>query len=362
MTRLLPSPTALIGAAIAVLAVLVASYCIARTPGEVIGGGFSPAPPAATEHTPVPYTLSEGRSAGDIGKDLQELGVIRSARQFELLAGMIGVHRRLSTGDYLLPTNSSTLSIINRLTVQELVPVLKVTFPEGIRYEEMAVLAEKAGFGPREEFLDAVARAKLPPGFAETLPEGSDLQGYLFPDTYILPEGSTMDDLVGLMLETLEWRFSPELRAAAQQRGLNPHQALTLAAVVEREAVVAEERPLIAGVFYNRLAEGDRLGADPTVQFAVALDAESVKQFGWWKKELTVLDLENPSPYNTRMFPGLPPGPITNPGLASIEAVANPAQTDYYYFVADAVKNDGSHAFAVTFAEHERNIATVGGQ
>jgi UPF0755 protein len=331
---------------------------VARTPKDILGGDFPGAAPVSDDRTQVPYTLEEGRSAGDIGKDLEKLGIIRSARQFELLASLMGVHRQLSAGDFLLAKNSSTLSILNRLTVHELVPVLKVTFPEGIRFEEMAVLAEQAGFGPRDEFFAAVGRAKLPAGLAETLPEGANLQGYLFPDTYILPEGSTMDDLVALMIETLDQRFSPELRAAA----LDPHQALTLAAVVEREAVVSEERPRIAGVFYNRLAENDRLGADPTVQFAVALDQKSVDEFGWWKRELTILDLENPSPYNTRLFPGLPPGPITNPGLASIEAVANPEETDYYYFVADAVKGDGSHAFAVTFAEHERNVATVGGQ
>lgn len=362
MSRALPTPVAIIGAAFAVVAILLASYFVARTPRDVLGGDFPQAAPVSTDRTPVPYTLEEGRSAGDIGKDLQELGIIRSGRQFELLASLIGVHRQLSAGDYLLQKNSSTLSVLNRLTVQDLVPVLKATFPEGIRFEEMAVIAEQAGFGPREEFVAAVARAQLPAGLAETLPPGADLQGYLFPDTYILPEGATMDDLVALMIETMDERFSAELRAAALAQGLNPHQALTLAAVVEREAVLPEERPLIAGVFYNRLAEGDRLGADPTVQFAVALDQQAVDEFGWWKKELTILDLENPSPYNTRLFPGLPPGPITNPGLASIEAVAKPKVTDYYYFVADAVKGDGSHAFAVTFAEHERNIATVGGQ
>jgi UPF0755 protein len=360
VNRAWPTPFALAGAAFAVLAILLASYCIARTPGEALQG-FPSAAPVSSERTRVPFTLEEGQSAGDVGKELEELGVIRSARQFELLASLMGIHRRLSAGDFLLLTNSSTLSILNQLTVQDLVPVLKVTFPEGIRFEEMAVRAEEAGFGPREEFIAAVGRARLPAGLAETLPAGASLQGYLFPDTYILPAGSTMDDLVALMIETMDERFTPALRAAALANGLNPHQALTLASVVEREAVIPEERPLIAGVFYNRLAENDRLGADPTVQYAVALDPKSVAQFGWWKKELTILDLENPSPYNTRLFPGLPPGPITNPGLASIEAVANPAKTDYYYFVADAVKGDGSHVFAVTFAEHERNIAAVGG-
>jgi UPF0755 protein len=135
---------------------------------------------------------------------------------------------------------------------------------------------------------------------------------------------------------------------------------LTLAAIVEREAVLPEERPLIAGVFFNRLRAGDLIGADPTVQFAASLDPESVALYGYWKKALTILDLENPSPYNTRLFAGMPPGPITNPSLASIEAVAYPEDTDYYYFVANAVAADGSHKFAVTEAEHIRNIAEYG--
>ena len=175
-----------------------------------------------------------------------------------------------------------------------------------------------------------------------------------------MPVGSTAAGLVQLMIDNLAAKFSPELRAAALAQGLNPHQALTLASIVEREAVLADERPLIAGVFYNRLAEGDLLGADPTTQFAAALNPQSVAKYGWWKKELTLDDLENPSKYNTRLVPGLPPGPITNPGLASLEAVARPAKTKFYYFVADATKGDGSHLFAETIAEHERNKARVG--
>jgi len=135
---------------------------------------------------------------------------------------------------------------------------------------------------------------------------------------------------------------------------------VTLASIVEKEAVVAEERPRIAGVFLNRVAAGDALGADPTVQFALAADPASVAKFGWWKLELTAVDLEIVSPYNTRKVAGIPPGPIANPGLASLEAVANPEETDFYYFVADAKKGDGSHRFAVTLDEHLQNQALYG--
>lgn len=361
MSRTFPSPLASVGAAIAVVAVLLASYCVAKTPSDVFNGRIADPAEIAEDRDIVAYTLPEGASAGDVGEQLEGLGVIRSARQFELLAGLMGVQGQLSAGEFQLPRNSSTLSVLNRLTVREgVVDLISVTFPEGIRYEEMAVLAEEAGFGTRLEFLDAVANAQLPPALADTLPEGADLQGYLFPATYPMPVGSNMEDLVAYMIETMNLKFSAELREAGEARGLNPHQMLTLASIIEREAVIPSERPLMAGVFYNRLAEGDRLGADPTVQFAAALDPDSVLQYGWWKRELTILDLENPSPYNTRLLPGLPPGPITNPGLASIEAVAYPEETDYYYFVADAIAGDGSHRFAVTFAEHEQNIAQYG--
>ena len=363
MNRAFPTPFAAVGAAIAIVAVLLASYCVAKTPDGVFGERLgSPAQPD-NDREVISYSLQEGASAGDVGEELESLGVIRSARQFELLAGLMGVQGQLSAGEFQLSRNSSTLSVLNRLIVREgVVDLISVTFPEGIRYEEMAVLAAEAGFGTEQEFLDAVANAELPPALAGTLPEGADLQGYLFPATYPMPVGSTMADLVAYMIETTNLKFSLELREAGEARGLNPHQMLTLASIIEREAVIPEERPLIAGVFYNRLAEGDRLGADPTVQFAAALDPDSVLQYGWWKKELTLLDLENPSPYNTRLLPGLPPGPITNPGLASIEAVAYPEETDLYYFVADAVAGDGSHRFAETFAEHEQNIAQYGAQ
>lgn len=339
---------------------IVAAYFVASTPAAVLDKRVVEPITVAPAGEVVGYTLREGSSAGQVGDDLEQLGVIRSSRQFQVLISLMGLQDKLSAGRYDLATGTAAATVIWQLTVKEIAPTLKVTFPEGIRIEQMAVFAAQAGFGTEQDFLAAVANAKLPADLAATLPEGQGLQGYLFPDTYILPASSSAADLVALMIETFVLRFTPQLREAALAQGLNPHQALTLASIVEREAVVEAERPLIAGVFHNRLAEGDRLGADPTTQFAAALDPASVAKYGWWKKELTIDDLENPSPYNTRLVPGLPPGPITNPGLASIEAVANPAKTKYYYFVADSVKKDGSHVFAETLAEHERNKARYG--
>jgi UPF0755 protein len=362
---MLPTKLAAAATALAVFVVLIAAYLVARTPNDVLGGELIAPVPASTPGAEVDYTLPKGRSAADVGRDLEKLGVIRSATQFDLLVSLMGVQDKLSAGDYTLRKSSATVSVVNELTVKDAVPVLRVTFPEGIRVEEMAVLAEKAGFGSQQQFLDAVKAAQPPPEIAGDVPAegavpGYRLLGFLFPDTYILPVGSTPAQLVDLMLKTFVKRFTPELRAAAQTHGVTVYQAVTLASIVEREAAIESERPLIAGVFYNRIAQNDLLGADPTVQFAVALDAASVAKYGWWKKELTADDLANKSKYNTRLFAGLPPGPITNPGLASLQAVANPTATKYYYFVADAKKADGSHVFAETAAQHEQNKRQYG--
>ena len=346
--------------ALAVFAIVLASYLVARTPRDVLGGALLSAPTGPSGGGEVAYTLEKERSAAQVGEDLARLGVIRSGPQLKLLVSLMGLQSKLSAGDYTIKKGLSTLAAIEAVTVRESVPTVKVTFPEGIRYEEMAVIAEKAGFGTAQQFLDAVKQAKLPAELAGELPPGADLQGFLFPDTYILPTPATSRQLVDLMLKTFAARVTPSIRSGITAKGLTLLQGITLASIVEREAVVESERPLIAGVFYNRISAGDLIGADPTVQFAVAIDPDSVKKFGWWKKELTAIDLENPSRYNTRKVAGIPPGPITNPGLASIQAVATPSVTKAYFFVADARKGDGSHVFAVTLAEHERNQVEFG--
>lgn len=350
-----------IGTAVVVLGVILAAYAISRSPRDALPeGSRGPVVPAPAGDV-AGYTLPSDRSAAQIGDDLEELGVIRSGEQFRLLVSLMGVEKKLSAGDYSLPRGISAVTAIQAITVKDSVPTRRVTFPEGIRIEEMAVIAEAAGFGTREEFLQAAAAAKLPADLLDGFPEGESLQGYLFPDTYILPIGSTPANLVDLMIKTFARRFTPEMRSAAAARGLSIHRIVTMAAIVEREAVLEAERPLIAGVFYNRLAAGDILGADPTTQFALTVtDPTSVAVNGWWKKELTQVDLDTNSPYNTRRVAGLPPGPITNPGLASLEAALNPTETTLYFFVADAKKADGSHRFAETQAEHDRNIAEVG--
>jgi len=171
--------------------------------------------------------------------------------------------------------------------------------------------------------------------------------------TYSFAHNVTAQDVVSAMVKALADRLTPDLVRQAAAEGMSVQQLLTLASIVEREALLPEERPVIASVYLNRIREDMNLQADPTVQYAVTAIPGNVSRFGYWKQELTMSDLQYDSPYNTYARKGLPPGPICNPGLDSILAVVHPAQTDYLFFVA---RPDGSHAFSRTFDEHERNV------
>lgn len=335
-------------------AVILGGGLIAGTPNATLGNEIIPSPTPCDSASPQRYILADGSTSDDVADQLEDLGVIRSSTQFKVLATLLGLQNRLASGVYTLQPCASTLSILESLTVRGSEPTVRVTFPEGLRVEEMAEIAQQAGFGPVEEFLAAVEVAELPLTLAVGLPEGVSHEGYLFPDTYFVLLGSTAAELVALMAETLHLRFTADLREAAAARGLTPHEVLTLASIVEREVAIPEERPVVAGVLLNRLAAFDRLGADATVQYAIAGDPASVAAYGWWKpgSDITLADLDHPSPYNTRRYAGLPPGPIAAPGLASIEAVVYAEETGYYYYVIDSRTDDGSHCFADTLAEH----------
>jgi UPF0755 protein len=223
-----------------------------------------------------------------------------------------------------------------------------LTIPEGWRREEIATALEGLGLGfTAADFLEAAQQP--PPAWSAAGPSIRSLEGFLFPDTYQFDPGMTADEAVSLMVGNLEGRLSDTLNEGFDGQGLTPFEALTLASIVEREAVVASERPLIASVFLNRLALGIPLQADPTVQYAIA-----PRSGVWWPSPLSGSDLGVQSPYNTYVFEGLPPGPIANPGMASLESVAAPAQTGYLFFRA-ACDGSGRHLFAATFEEHAAN-------
>ncbi|MGB9879862.1 MAG: endolytic transglycosylase MltG, partial [Anaerolineae bacterium] len=227
----------------------------------------------------------------------------------------------------------------------------RVTIREGLRAEEIAHLLATEGLVDQEEFIRLVRDDTFHYDFLRDRPETAPktLEGFLFPDTYEFPVNITATALIDTMLQNFDRRVTIEMRKQALDQGLTLFQVLTLASIVEREAVVPEERPIIASVYLNRLRRGIYLEADPTVQYAKGYDPQTGS---WWPhlslEELRAVD----SPFNTFIHPGLPPGPICNPGLASIEAVLNPANTKYLFFHA---KGDGTHAFAETFEEHLEN-------
>ncbi len=313
--------------------------------------------PSATPGEPIAVAVESGQSPREIGDKLEELGVIDSGIQFRVLVALLGYDRLLQAGDYEFDAGTPALDAVYRMR-RGIVSSRFVTVVEGWRLEQIADALDEKGI-PRRDFLGAARPDDYDFDFVQDLDLDQTLEGYLFPATYYFRRDDTAADVVRRMLEAFDQNVTPELRQEAEEGGLSLHEVLTIASIIEREAQVPEERPVMAQVFLKRLRLGIPLEADPTVQYAVAADPASVSQFGYWKRELTQADLEVDSPYNTYRFRGPPPGPISSPRLDSIQAVVRPAETNYLYFVA---KPDGSHAFAETLQEHLENVAKYRGE
>ena len=329
----------------------IAIWQMRETPDDLLKGEPPPFVSSPVSRQTVLVTVLEGESVREVGERLEEEGVVSSAILFRIMVALEGYEGQLVAGDYELEKGMPTVQVIDRLR-RGITSPLVVTVREGVRAEEIADIMQRQGVVNRQAFLEAI-QGSYDFAFLRNKPLSANLEGYLFPDTYFFGRTTTAEDAVKQMLENFDKKFSQELRQEAANLGLSVHTVVTLASIVEREAQVAEERPIIAGVFLRRLRLGIPLEADPTVQYALGNDPESVAEYGYWKKELTQEDLEVDSPYNTYRRMGLPPGPIANPGLDSIVAVVRPAQTNYLYFVA---KPDGSHAFAETLEEHLSNV------
>jgi UPF0755 protein len=226
---------------------------------------------------------------------------------------------------------------------------ISFTVLPGWRMEEIAASLATSGLNiTSDEFL---AAARSAPPSMDFLPASVSTEGFLYPDTYILPRQATADDLVQELLRNFSLHLTTDLREGFDRQGLEVYEGVTLASIVQREAVVAEERAQIASVFYNRLRAGMKLDTDPTVQYALGYNTA---QGTWWTNPLSTADLQIDSPYNTYVYTGLPPGPIANPSLNTLRAVAFPAETPYYYFRARC-DGSGLHSFAITFEEHLKN-------
>ncbi len=305
----------------------------------------------STDPTPKTFVVRSGESVTAIANNLQSQGLIRDADLFRLYVRYNALDATLNAGTFTLRPNMDLTQIARAL--QRAIPVeTQITIPEGKRLEEIAdLLREKLDINSNE-FLSLARRANFDYPFLRDLPSGASLEGYLFPDTYRLPQNPTAQDVILKMLDNYGEKVAP-LMEQARTKGMKPREVLTLASVVEREAVVATERPTIASVYVNRLKVGMPLQADPTTQYALGYDS---KQKTWWRI-LTLDDLKyaDPAGYNTYVNAELPPGPIANPGLSSIQSVINPAQTKFLFFVASCNK-DGTHKFAATFEEQRRNL------
>ena len=283
--------------------------------------------------------VAPGTPLRRIASQLADAGLLDHPRRFEYLARLRGVAGRLQAGEYrltppLTPDGLLALFVTGRVWVHTL------TIPEGLTVAEIAARVEGAKIGTAADFL---AACKDPTLLALAGTPSSRIEGYLLPQTYKWQRGATAAALAHRMVEAMAAVWTKERAAAAEALGLTRHQVLTLASIVEKETGQAEERPIIAAVFLNRLARGMRLQSDPTVIYGL----------DHFDGNLTRAHLEHDTPYNSYTRFGLPPTPICNPGVAAIDAVLHPATTDALYFVA---RGDTTHVFSATLAEHERMV------
>lgn len=326
-------------------------YWTARSESDMVG-------------RPVTVEITEEDDGSTVADKLTDAELVNYGFYFEQRLRFGG--GELRPGVYTLRVGMSVPEILDAVTVPEEEvastdedaaatgnegqPSFEVTFIEGQRIEQNAVVVEEAGLqNGSAEYLAAAQNADAFRGsysFLETVPEGAPLEGFLFPSTYNIGEGASASDVIQYQLQTFESQITPEMQAQADALGLTLYEAITLASIVEREARIPEERPMIAAVYLNRLEQGMPLQADPTLQYVVGTPEE------WWPVMNTeLLEQASGSPYNTYELEGLPPTPIANPGFASIQAVLEPADVSYLYFVTTGDES-GAHLFADTYEEH----------
>ncbi|HHV78989.1 MAG TPA: endolytic transglycosylase MltG [Firmicutes bacterium] len=315
------------------LSVLIAVWCVWQA-------SLPPSPARAGVKTIV---IEPGSSTAQIAALLKKEGLIRSSFLFCMAARLKKADGKLQAGEYQLSGGVGIFQLIDKLLKGQ-PPGCTVTVKEGLTVEEIAELVERCGLVSKQAFIEAAAKTErigdfLPPGYKAKYP----LEGYLFPDTYSVSRNMSAEQIIDLMVDRFRHVFSDEMLRRAAELNMTPHQVVTLASVIEKEAVIDSERPVISGVYHNRLRLGMKLDADPTVLYAVG------KRNGI----PTLADLNSNSAYNTYKVSGLPPGPICNPGRASIMAALYPAQHKFLYFVA---RNDGTHEFNTTYSAHIKSV------
>lgn len=314
--------------------------------------------PAGQSDAAVAFTINQGETVVQISERLAGAGLVSDAELFRRYVQYHGLDSSIEAGEFTL-RQSMTIPEVALALQQGQRAEQEIVIREGLRLEEVAAEVGSQTSISQDEFLalatsgwrDLGLTAEYP--FLSQLPAGATLEGFLFPDTYRLDRAAQAVDLLRRMLDTFAVRVTPEMEAAAMAQGLNLYDTIKLASIIEREAVLTEERPIISGVFYNRLRSNYPLESCPTVQYSLGT-AEN-----WWPS-LTIEDLDRDLPTSTYNFAGLPPTPICSPGLAAVEAAAYPQATDYYFFLADCTKSDGSHLFSATLEEHMANYEQCG--
>lgn len=297
------------------------------------------------------FTIQIGETTSSVIDRLKKEGFILNANAFRTYLIYRGLDTTLQAGKHTLHPGMNIIEIA--LALQDATPTeVDFNILPGWRIEEVAQALPTSGLNiSPESFLLAAREPPRSFAYTDTLPSGANLEGFIYPETYRFRRDVPLDEFVNTILVNFVAKLSPDLLEGFSRQGLDVYQAVTLASIVQREAVVDDEMPMIASVFFNRLAAGMKLDSDPTVQYALGYNG---KQKTWWTNPLSSADLATDSLYNTYIYPGLPPGPIANPGLAALRAVAFPAQTPYYYFRA-ACDNSGRHNFSITYAEHVAN-------
>ena len=276
------------------------------------------------------FVIQRGETVTEIAKNLEKEELIRNKIVFYLVVKQLGIESKIQAGDYRLSPVMNVYEIAKTLTKGTL--DIWITIVEGLRKEEIAQIFSRELNIPESEFLK----------YAQ--------EGYLFPDTYLIPKEASIGAVISILTKNFNKKYSQDLRNKAIRKGLTEKEVITLASLIEREAKFAEDRPKVAGVLLNRLELEMKLDIDATVQYVLGYQSEEKT---WWKKSLTFEDLGVDSLYNTYKNKDLPPGPIANPGLAAIEAVLTPVQSNYLYYLSD---KDGKMHYAETFEGHNENI------
>jgi len=318
---------------------LVASFALVAAAGLAAWIALRSLAPVDARAGEVRFEVAAGDSLGRIARNLEAAGVIRDARSMVLLARWRKVDASVRAGEYAVSPAWGTERVLEHLVSGQMI-TYELVLPEGLTAAEIAARFEAAGLGSAAELL---AIARDPASAAAFGVEGPGLEGYLFPETYHVPRGMSAQQVVAILVGEFLERWKP-LEAGARARGFGMRQTVTLASIVEKETGVASERPMVASVFWNRLARGMRLESDPTTIYGIP-DFDG---------NLTRAHLEDErNAWNTYRIAGLPPSPIANPGEASLRAVVEPAESDYLFFVATG---DGAHVFSKNFSEHVANV------